>query len=63
MQYWAAAIIDDILGIVALTIVTSLADPTVNVAVVLLKIVAFFAFSLIVGYIFYKVYKKWTASC
>lgn len=57
-----AAIIDDILGIIALTIVTSLADPTVNVAVVLLKIVAFFAFSLIVGYIFYKVYKKWTAS-
>ena len=32
-----AAIIDDILGIVALTIVTSLADSSVNVAIVLLK--------------------------
>ena len=39
-----AAIIDDILGIVALTIITSLADESVNVAVVLLKVVLFFVF-------------------
>ena len=37
-----AAIIDDILGIVALTIVTSCADSSVNVAVVLGKVVLFF---------------------
>ena len=33
-----AAIIDDILGIIALTIVTSMADSSVNVTVVLLKV-------------------------
>lgn len=54
-----AAIIDDILGIVALTIVTSLADSSVNIAVVLLKVVGFFAFSGVVGFVFYKVYKYW----
>ena len=40
-----AAVIDDILGIVALTLVTSMTDPTVNVLVVLGKIVLFFAFA------------------
>lgn len=54
-----AAIIDDILGIVALTIITSMADPTVNVAIVLLKIVAFFAFAVVCGMLFYFLYKKW----
>ena len=37
-----AAIIDDILGIIALTLITSLADTSVHVATVLIKIVAFF---------------------
>ncbi len=55
-----AAIIDDILGIIALTIVTSMADESVNIGVVLIKIVGFFAFAAVVGYIFYKLYKKWT---
>lgn len=54
-----AAIIDDVLGIIALTIVTSMADKTVKISVVMLKIVAFFAFAGVVGFIFYKVYKKW----
>ena len=54
-----AAIIDDILGIIALTIVTSMADSSVNIAVVLLKVAAFFVFSAIVGIGFYKSYKKW----
>ena len=40
-----AAIIDDIFGTVALTIITSLADESVNVAVVLLKVVLFFVFA------------------
>lgn len=57
-----AAIIDDILGIIALTIVTSMADSSVNVVVVLLKILGFFVFSGIIGVIFYKVYKHWTES-
>lgn len=57
-----AAIIDDILGIVALTIITSLADESVNVAVVLLKVVLFFVFAGVVGFVFYKFYKKWIES-
>lgn len=54
-----AAIIDDILGIIALTMVTSLADSSVSLAFVMLKIVGFFVFAGIVGFIFYKLYKKW----
>ena len=54
-----AAIIDDVLGIIALTIVTSMADDSVSLGIVLLKIVGFFAFSGIIGLIFYKMYKKW----
>lgn len=55
-----AAIIDDVLGIVALTVITSLADSSVNVWIVLLKIVLYFVFAGVVGIIFYKLYNKWT---
>ena len=55
-----AAIIDDVLGIIALTLVTSMADESVKISVVLLKIVAFFAFAGVIGFIFYKIFKKWT---
>ena len=54
-----AAIIDDILGIIALTIVTSLADTSVNIAVVLFKIVLFLVFCGVVGVIVYYAFKKW----
>ena len=54
-----AAIIDDILGIIALTIITSFADPSVTIAIVLLKILAFFVFSIIIGILFYKTYQYW----
>lgn len=54
-----AAIIDDILGIIALTIITSLADSSVSLAMVLLKIVGFFVFAGIVGIAFYRLYRKW----
>lgn len=57
-----AALIDDILGIIALTLVTSLADPSVNIAIVLLKIVAFFAFAVFVGFLFHYAFNKWTNS-
>ncbi len=49
-----AALIDDVMGIIALTIVTSFADASVNIALVLLKILLFFVFTGIVGYGFYK---------
>lgn len=52
-----AAIIDDILGIIALTIITSLADTSVNVFIVLLKILGFFIFAGVAGFAYYKFYK------
>lgn len=57
-----AAIIDDILGIVALTFITSVGDPKsdVSVGTVLLKIVLFFVLAGVVGYIFYRLFKVWT---
>ena len=54
-----AAIIDDILGIIALTIITSVADPSVVIGVVLLKIAGFFVFASIAGFLFYKFYATW----
>lgn len=54
-----AAIIDDILGIIALTIVTSMADSSISIWIVMLKIIGFFAFAGIVGIIFYKLYRRW----
>ena len=36
-----------------------MADDSVSLGIVLLKIVGFFAFSGIIGLIFYKIYKKW----
>lgn len=57
-----AAIIDDILGIIGLTIVTSLADSSVNVVWILTKIILYFVFSALVGIVFYKVYRRWSES-
>lgn len=54
-----AAIIDDILGIIALTVITSLADSSVNVWIVLLKILGFFAMVVVAGFAFYKLYVWW----
>ena len=54
-----AAIIDDILGIIALTIITSLADSSVNVFLVLGKIVAFFVFVGVGGYLLHIVFQRW----
>ena len=56
-----AAIIDDVLGIVALTIVTSFSDSSVNVLWVLAKIFLFFVFALAVGLLFAKFYRWWTS--
>lgn len=56
-----AAIIDDILGIIALTIITSMADSSVNVWIVLLKIFLFFVAALGFGMLFFLFFRKWTA--
>ena len=54
-----AALIDDVLGIVALTIITSMAETDVSIVIVLLKIVLFFAASLVVGLLLHKLFDKW----
>ena len=54
-----AAIIDDILGILVLTVITSMADSSVKVGLVLLKIVGFLIFAAIVGYLIYLIFGKW----
>lgn len=54
-----AAIIDDILGIIALTIITSLADSSVNVWMVFAKILGFFVFVGVGGYLIHTLFQKW----
>lgn len=54
-----AAIIDDILGILVLTVITSMADSSVKIGLVLLKIVGFLIFAAIVGYLIYLIFGKW----
>jgi Kef-type K+ transport system membrane component KefB len=45
----AAALIDDVLGLIALTVVSSLAGADANILLVLLKIVLFFVFAIAAG--------------
>ena len=59
----SAAIIDDIMGIVVLTAVLSLRDPRVNLGMICIKTVLFFALSAVVGVIIFKIMalidKRW----
>ncbi len=55
----AAALIDDILGIIALTVITSLADPTVNILLVMAKIAGFFVVVTITGIVANKLFTAW----
>lgn len=57
-----AAIIDDILGIIALTVITGMADSSVHIGEILIKMILFFVFSGIIGIIFHRIYEKWTSS-
>ncbi|NLK98311.1 cation:proton antiporter [Defluviitalea saccharophila] len=53
-----AAVIDDILGIIALTLVTSTATPNApNIFIVLLKILGFFAVCIVAGLLFYYLFQ------
>lgn len=59
----SAAIIDDVIGIVVLTAVLGLKDPSANLGMVCVKTVLFFALSLVVGIIIFKIMqaidKRW----
>lgn len=54
----SAAIIDDIIGIIVLTFVIGFKNPDSNPMKVVFSTVLFFAFSIIVGFIIYKIFQK-----
>lgn len=56
-----AAVIDDILGIIALTIITSISNPDIKIGIVLLKILGFFVFSILAAVLFHFGFQKWSA--
>lgn len=53
-----AAVIDDILGIIILTVITGFADTSVNPAGVFIRIGLFFVFLAIVGFVCYQIFRK-----
>ncbi len=55
----AAAVIDDVLGIICLTLVSGMADSSVNIGEVLFKIVLFFIFVIVVGVVLHKIFSWW----
>ncbi|WP_312635185.1 cation:proton antiporter [Oscillibacter sp.] len=57
-----AALIDDILGLILLTLITGASTGSVSLWIVLIKIAAFFAVSLVLGFFLHKAIQKWMAS-
>jgi hypothetical protein len=55
----AAAVIDDVLGIICLTLVTGMADSSVNIGVVMLKILGFLVFAVVVGLVMHRFFAWW----
>ncbi|MBP3310841.1 MAG: cation:proton antiporter [Butyricicoccus sp.] len=53
-----AAVIDDILGIIILTVITGFTDPNSRPAEVFIRIALFFVFIAFVGYLMYKVFQR-----
>lgn len=54
-----AALIDDVLGIIALTVISSFASSDVSLWVILLKILGFFIFCGVVAFLFIKFVNPW----
>lgn len=54
----AAAIIDDIIGVVVLSVLTGISDKSVNPLLITFKIFLFFIFTAVVGFIVYHLFKK-----
>lgn len=53
----SAAIIDDVIGIIVLTVVIGLKNPEANPTEVAVKTILFFVMSVVVGYICYRIFK------
>ena len=54
----SAAIIDDVIGIIVLTFVIGMKDPTSNPTAVIVSTVLFFVGALVAGIVIYKLFKK-----
>ena len=54
----SSAIIDDIIGIIVLTFVIGFKNPDSNPLMVIVNTLLFFVFSIVVGFISYKIFKK-----
>lgn len=54
----SAAIIDDIIGIIVLTVVIGFKNPDANPGKVVLNTILFFVFAVVVGMIIYRIFKK-----
>lgn len=57
-----AALIDDILGLVLLTIITGASDESVSLISVIVKIVIFFGVSMLTGGFLHRLIQKWMTS-
>ncbi len=55
-----AAIIDDIMGIIVLTLVSGMTDPNVNPLSVIARIAAFFVLLVVVGLVMYRLFRAIT---
>lgn len=54
----SAAIIDDIIGIVVLSVLSGVGDKSVSPLLVTFKIILFFVFTAVVGFLVYHIFKK-----
>ena len=57
-----AALIDDILGLILLTLITGMSDKSVSLWLVIIKVVAFFAVSLLMGGFLPRLIQRWMES-
>ncbi|GMQ59175.1 cation:proton antiporter [Vallitalea sediminicola] len=53
-----AAVIDDVLGIIILTVISSFADPSVSIVSILVRILLFFVFAAVCAFVFYYLFNK-----
>jgi Kef-type K+ transport system membrane component KefB len=58
----SAALIDDVIGIILLTLITGTTDPSVSLPAVILKIVVFFVLAAVVGIPFYYLFNHFIAN-
>ena len=57
-----AALIDDILGLILLTLITGMSDKSVSLWLVIIKVAAFFAVSLLMGGFLHRLIQRWMES-